>query len=390
MTKLLAVLLASTVVLSPFYLSRLTLFGLPIYLPEIPIILATLIWACSVVTKSTVIYLPPKPVIVSSFLFLAGAIISTLLTGPDAYGSLKSWVVAPMIFSYLTLQILRDRKSWYYLEIGLLGAVTLVSLIGLAEFFQHPGLRVDGLFNSPNALAMWLAPMIFLTEYLSRTKTLITRAVQLLGIVALVLTGSYGGIIAFATALLVLIGLNRVTRETGRTISTAFLALFLLLVAVSLTPLLDNVISPVFGHSAGARYQIWEVARVAIERNPIFGIGPGMFENFYLGAAGLVLDTPIEWAVPQPHNFYLATYLSVGIIGSVGLLGVIWLVLKNSVEQKYWPLVAALLVILIHGLIDTTYWKNDLSLIFWLSVALSVSVFKTSSSSADKASQLPV
>jgi len=26
--------------------------------------------------------------------------------------------------------------------------------------------------------------------------------------------------------------------------------------------------------------------------------------------------------------------------------------------------------ILIHGLVDTTYWKNDLSIIFWLVIVL--------------------
>ncbi|TSC53324.1 MAG: hypothetical protein LiPW39_336 [Parcubacteria group bacterium LiPW_39] len=32
---------------------------------------------------------------------------------------------------------------------------------------------------------------------------------------------------------------------------------------------------------------------------------------------------------------------------------------------------AVMVYILVHGLLDTTYWKNDLALIFWAIIALS-------------------
>jgi len=389
MTKLLALLLGSTLVFSPFYLSKLTLAGLPIYLPEIPIFLATIIWAGYALIKRPTIHLPSKQITYASMLFLLGAIISTVLAGPEALGSLKSWVVLPMIFGFLTIQVFKDDRSWQFLELGLLSAITLVSITGMIELFNHPNLRVDSFFNSPNSLAMWLAPMIFLSEFGRKTSPLITRIVQVVGVAVLVATGSFGGIIAFVTALVVYVGLNFSNQISDRRMKQTLFAILLMLAVVSLTPLLNYAISPIFGHSAGARYQIWEVARVAIARNPIFGIGPGMFENFYLGAAGSILSTPLEWAVPQPHNFFLATYLSVGLIGFFGLLRVIWFTLKNAVDQKLWPIMAVFLVILIHGLIDTQYWKNDLSIIFWLGVAVSFLVFKTDRPIVDKASQPP-
>jgi putative inorganic carbon (HCO3(-)) transporter len=75
------------------------------------------------------------------------------------------------------------------------------------------------------------------------------------------------------------------------------------------------------------------------------------------------------------HNLYLQFLLNLGV---AGLVGFIWLVVKffTFVKNCYisWsiPLTAAMVAILVHGLVDTPYWKNDLSYLFWVILALSV------------------
>ncbi len=41
-------------------------------------------------------------------------------------------------------------------------------------------------------------------------------------------------------------------------------------------------------------------------------------------------------------------------------------------------LISLMIYILVHGLVDTTYWKNDLALMFWLIIGLGLITFEMS------------
>ena len=145
----------------------------------------------------------------------------------------------------------------------------------------------------------------------------------------------------------------------------------------------------------------------------LIGIGPGLFQPYYLDYQKY-FPPYLEWAVPQPHNLFLAWWLQAGLLGLIGFL---WLVIKffkqtasivrhhlfptlSSTEErgqnelttptvspsrvregeskKGWvfaikqPLtifsMAVIIYFLVHGLVDATFWKNDLALIFWVIV----------------------
>jgi len=111
-----------------------------------------------------------------------------------------------------------------------------------------------------------------------------------------------------------------------------------------------------------------------LKNNFIFGIGPGNFQNKYLEYQKY-FPPYLEWAVPEPHNIYLAFWLQSGIIGFTGFIILIFSWLKKITKeilnnQKNSHILAVSLgimtYILIHGIFDTTYWKNDLSLVFWI------------------------
>ena len=100
-----------------------------------------------------------------------------------------------------------------------------------------------------------------------------------------------------------------------------------------------------------------------------------MFKEYYL--AYQKYFTPyLEWAVPQPHNIFLAFWLQAGIVGIIGFIYMIIMLysrvsIKNYAEL-HWLAVSFLTYFLIHGLVDTIYWKNDLALIFWLFAGIAV------------------
>jgi putative inorganic carbon (HCO3(-)) transporter len=123
--------------------------------------------------------------------------------------------------------------------------------------------------------------------------------------------------------------------------------------------------------SFDARIVIWQEAWEVFKANPILGIGPGTFGNYF--------PPYPELGVPQPHNIFLAFLLQTGIIGFIGFIWLLIWFFRTGVKLFIVhcslftvTLMSVMVYILVHGLIDTTYWKNDLSVLFWTVIALMV------------------
>ncbi len=140
----------------------------------------------------------------------------------------------------------------------------------------------------------------------------------------------------------------------------------------------DQIINSDNRSSFHSRLMIWNSAGEIIKDNPIFGIGPGTFQKTYLSYAEKFNEPYLEWAVPQPHNIFLAFYLQTGFIGFIGFILILsWFFKYNRFGNEAMPrcygfIIVLMIYILIHGLVDTTYWKNDLSLMFWLIIGMAV------------------
>ena len=113
-----------------------------------------------------------------------------------------------------------------------------------------------------------------------------------------------------------------------------------------------------------------------LKDNFLLGIGPGMFQDYY---QLYKLESPsdgIDWSVPYPHNTFLAFFIQNGLIGGIGFLLLLFWYVKSvfeifkSEQKKYAVLFGAFLVyFLVHGMADTLYWKNDLSLMFFVFIS---------------------
>ena len=114
-----------------------------------------------------------------------------------------------------------------------------------------------------------------------------------------------------------------------------------------------------------------------LHNHPIFGAGI----NAYLTvmAPYRLVDSNLV-PEPYPHNIFLTTWTETGLLGLAAfswILGALilmpWRRLSNA-QGIYLPVLwgvgAAFVMILVHGLVDSPYWKNDLSLEFWLLAAL--------------------
>jgi len=132
--------------------------------------------------------------------------------------------------------------------------------------------------------------------------------------------------------------------------------------------------------SLSSRTMVWKAAEKIISDNWFLGIGPGNFQTKYLEYQKY-FPPYLEWAVPHPHNIFLSFWLQSGLAGLIGFLGLIYLRIKETSENVFNKnalatlSTAILIYILIHGMVDTTYFKNDLAIVFWLFFFMGIKKF---------------
>jgi O-antigen ligase len=114
---------------------------------------------------------------------------------------------------------------------------------------------------------------------------------------------------------------------------------------------------------------IYSVSEKIIKENPLSGIGPAGFQEKYLQEQINFPPYP-QWAVPHSHNLFSQIWLSSGLIGLAFFMLIfiakIFYAKTSSFNRK--QLFLSFLIInyfLLHGLVDTPIWKNDLALFFW-------------------------
>jgi O-antigen ligase len=175
--------------------------------------------------------------------------------------------------------------------------------------------------TDPNDLAMTLALALPMAWYLGTThrQTLvrwISRAYLPVGVLAILLTGSRGGLLTMIVALLVVpLTMDRLT--TGRLVTAvAMLAISAGLAAAyiphTIVERLSTTGAEVETGDLGNRRVIWRAGFHAFERRPLTGYGTSGFKRAVtpeLGAASNVA-----------HNTYLSVLVEQGIVGLIPYL----------------------------------------------------------------------
>lgn len=303
-------------------------------------------------------------------MLLVGLLFSALYSGSNtvSWGILKSWFIIPMVFAWAGVQLLESKKiikAMYYSAFGVASLALVYFLLGQITFDG----RLQAFYNSPNYLAMYLAPAIIIGIFFWRENFIFYGPSLGVLIIAFYLTQSYAAWLAVFIALAI-IWIIKKELFGWRVLASLFLvasSFFLLQIG---TTKLFNLVHATERSSASSRLMIWSAALKIGLDNPVLGIGPGNFQNKYLEYQKY-FPPYLEWAVPQPHNLFLAFWLQAGLIG---LIGFIWLLIfwfrrimsgKGNQSEKCVYL-GIMLYILLHGLADTTYFKNDLAVVFWM------------------------
>ena len=368
----------------PSYLLRLTIIGIPTTFLELGIYLVFVVYLIKIWQGKEAWRWRKEYWLV--WLWIVIGLVNAWLVSDQKLSSLglwKGWFVDPaLIFLVMANSFGRKAQMTYiynaiYFLLGILGLVSLVQYIFVVAI--TPDGRVSAFFQSANYLAMLVWPLLVFvfSQYLFQKKFNWWQWLFILsGLAALFLSASYVGIISLLTGML-MVGYLVNKKQIGR-----FVWPVVLILAVGVVFVVSQIGSERFSQmidlsqrsSVTVRLEVWRVAWEMVGRNLAGGVGLGNFEEKYLEYAPLVFHPPMEWKMLHAHNLFLHTWVELGIFGFLTLTAIIlywWTMALKLVKKNmsiWW--VAAIIGILlgwvIGGMLDTPYYKNDLSFLFWL------------------------
>lgn len=399
-------LLFLTIVFSPLYIVRgfVIIPDIQFYLPytflEILILLSVFITAIAFLKGKHHFRELQTSLDIFIGLFLLAAMLA-VAASYDLIGGLgifKAYIVEPILF-YYSLVFIVKQKGYGFIVAGLIGAGIWLSILGVIQKFfgififapiEHSQNRITAVFNSANSLALFLGPLAILTfsrffslPYKNKSKYLY---LGLFGLFLFVLyyTRSRGGILS-------LIGAMSVFTFAVLTIKSTLVRKFWLVVPLIVGGCLIAFFVYLYqnydffqidynrpytaGDTLQIRYFIWAGTINMLKENFIFGAGLNGFKTLYSNQY-----RPVQYQeqFQYPHNILLTVWSEMGLFGLfaflllvVNLFGIlIRTMIKNQSPVLGGALIAMLAYLMLHGMVDVPYFKNDLSLEFWTIAAL--------------------
>ncbi|MFA5157710.1 MAG: O-antigen ligase family protein [Patescibacteria group bacterium] len=390
--------------LIPAYIFRFLVFGLPTNVFEITVGIALLVFIIERLLVGSRLRGNDKRLLVGfwpNYLLVFFAAVSIIFS-PDkttALGIWKGWFFVPAILYFLIINNYK-KNNIRRIAIPIFINLLIVSLwatlqkLGVIStlFYQtnDPGFydylarfRSFGPFESPNYLAMYVVPagifsftiFDYFQKKIDRTLILI---MFLLPLYALYTSKSLGGLLAFGFGLLSFLAFGMAKTYKAKMVDSgkkiALWIIGLIVTAVVLAFVFSSIGNDTYSNNI--RMDIYRYAAQLIKANPVFGIGMGQFQSAVASIStsnsGFV-TYGLSYAL-HPHNLYLAFWLNIGILGLLSFIYILgsffWNLGRRGGEIFLMAgAFASMVAIMIHGLVDTTYFKNDLSALFWLLLA---------------------
>jgi putative inorganic carbon (hco3(-)) transporter len=318
-------------------------------------------------------------------LFLAGIIAVVWMADPShAAESLRTFrwtILTPVAFFFLSAAVIHQNEVFRLIVAGMfLAGAVVASVLAVFDGVLGGGIqaesvtRLSGIAPHPNALALVLdraAVLGLLIALLFRERFASAWLVpSALVTLVTVLTFSRGAMLGIATAVVLILLLSRARKIA---ISAAAFAAALLALIVTLAP--ERALSLLGGGSGSLRLELWRSSAAMIADHPLTGVGLDQFLYQYLPR----YVSPEAWPerfTSHPHNLFLDSWLSLGIIGLV-VVGLIGMLIAQHIrtglrtrDRVSLAAAGALITVGIHGLVDQTYFLPELATSVWLLIVL--------------------
>ena len=385
MKKINTYLLFTTVFLLQAYLIRFSIRSYPTNLQELLIILTATTFLASGLFKIKNL-LKHKVLII----FVLLTIISLLTTDIESKIDLirhEKFLFFALALTFIFLETLQSKQERERgVEVMGLGAIAfglfsiIYNLLGHNTAYDF---RLLGPLDAAVYLAFYLSPFLifFAIKWLNER----TNKYLILTITAaamLIATRSMGAIGATFIVVLLYLLKQHSALFSSKKVKIALLTATILVAGgifyTKILPTLNTNYS-----SLDERGEIWATSASLMKnpRNLIFGTGLGQFQANYFAEVKSVLGRePLDYYVLQPHNIFFLFIFNYGLLGLIFILVAAKKTLKNLNRTSAF----IILYFLIHGLIDTPIFKNDILILFILFLEMAISNPKPNPLKQDK------
>lgn len=314
-------------------------------------------------------------------LLLVAATISVAVA-PDkraAAGIWKAYFVEPALVAMVLWDVLRTPDQVQKILAAFLTGGIIVSVFELLGFvyalgIHRPQLVADPvvvLYNTANATGLLLGPLLAIAGALilfgDRSQRFRGAFFALFAFPAFILSFSRGAWLGLFLAALVLVWQHRQRLVLGGALVAG------VVVAVLIPPIRSRIKTQFNpsdpGNSLVTRVHLWR-ATLQMQsnlRHVVFGTGLAGFKNDIQPYKGF---TGYNENLIYPHNIFLNFWTETGLLGLAAIcwLGIAWTQncwsrLRPPGPQRVYfiALAAASVTILVHGMLDVPFFKNDLA-----------------------------
>jgi riboflavin kinase/FMN adenylyltransferase len=387
-------------VVFPVYFLRFSVGGVPMTYVEVAVYIIFAVWVLSGgVNKKVVQRVMRDKVFWLTGLFLVAAVVSAFIVPKSflkvdgteiesfkvALGVLKGWVFMPILYAIMVKAHVESDREKKLLILALVASGFWLGLWAVWQVLTGGYLTLDqrasAMYESANYLALYLAPIcvlcgVSLVSVFRRRfdyKSAISIVLSLMIFAAMFFTKSYAGYLAVFGGLGVWFLLSKNFTRKIKVWACGGLVLALVLAGLSQvgTEKFQTFLDFSERSSSSARMQIWNASVDMISEHPLVGIGLGQFEPQYQWkVADLYGMETYEWLMPHPHNFLLGIWLNFGLLGVLAMVAILVLAFRRVRSEISFIVACALVAVLIHGLFDMPFMKNDLAMEFWVLIVM--------------------
>ncbi len=323
-----------------------------------------------------------------AFLFLLASAFFAAAHAPNVFaalGILKAYYLEPLIIGAITLSTFKKPADWAAAFFSLSVSAVLISIFGIFQYFTALGLptawlaerRITSVFDFPNAVGLFLAPILSMLIVVLATHKQLSSKLKLslisstiLILIAIILAKTEAALVAVPIALLITLLIGKAHRTTK--LVSVTLIILALIGALSLPSIKSKIL--LTDLSGTARTQMWHETLTMLRDHPIFGAGLSGFPT----VISPYHDASYFEIFQYPHNIFLNIWVELGLPGLLAFFIISLLTLKTLWQHRQNPkaliLLAAFLTIVIHGLVDVPFFKNDLAMLTALLLAATISL----------------
>lgn len=409
--------------LLPTYLIRFHLGPLPTTLLETMIWIILLAWFVKTFAACRLSPLIKQhlSLFTAIGLFLLAATISIFISVNTraALGEWKAFYVEPIILFIIIITAIKTEKQINLILSFLIFSGLIISLLAIYQrftgflvpdaFWANRGTyRVTTWYGFPNAVGLFLAPLVPLAVYLiktrkhegtkamTRTSSKARNAFTLscfyafvpTSILAIVFAKSLGPLIAVAVGIAVIL----ILQKRWKWLATSAIIIVIALLASGSWPTIQQQLQ-IKVSSSSLRVNMWAETAEFLRARPLRGAGLASYQTLIYPYR---IDKWIE-VFHHPHNIFLTIWVNLGLLGLFAFVWIIVWFYRFGLSNKtlyplpstlYHYLIISMTIWLVTGLADSPYIKNDLALLFWLLPALLV-VSKKTEKAAELLPKLP-